>query len=421
MAELYGIKSAVKPSISQAPVSLGTELVFIGTTASNEKRFNPVRCTSRNDLMDAYGSDAITEGCSFHDIATYAFETLHLDHAWFINLGGLDLDEDDVSADDVKAAVDSISESYAKHQVVPNIVVLAYNNLHQTPNITANYAASVCLDIADHFKAQVLYDQTVASTDIEAITRSGIQTGQYRFKASAWASKEKNSSTGNSIACVGELILARYDDGTIATSIPMSVVAGCLRALQDSQNIAGIPYRSVGNLNCVGGVGYAVRTPGNSPVEVENTESINNTVTEQGFLIAKNKGGQRYCTWGDHTASFKVTVDDELYRFDSNVAMAYHLANRWILKWGNVIDNPMTLSLRNDIINEEQSYLDYLVSIGALVGNPKCEFRATDNTSDTLGQGQFYFTDTYTSAIPAKYLQMNLVWTSEGLNSYLED
>lgn len=416
MSESYGIQSVIKPSVAEAPVVIDTELVFIGNSATDNHRFEPVLCESLEDFTEKY--EALNIGCSLADAANYAFAYMNLDHAWFINIGEEGDADPDIELADAKAGIDALDDIYNNHGAVPNLVVLPANNMHKLPSEIVSYAKQKCSKLNDHFKAQVVYDNTVNKNNVAKNTRNGVETGTYKFDTSLLPSKE--TFEGGVISCIGEIILNREEYRTV----PMSIVVSCNRARQDAMNPGGVPCRSVGNLVCNGAVGYAVTFKDTSSyvnAEIDESKAIDDAMAENGFIIARNKGQRKYYTWGDHTAAVSEgSVDDELYRFDSNVAMAYHLANRWILKWGHVIDNPMTLSLRNDIINEEQNYLNYLVAVGALIGNPRCEFKSNDNTGDTLGKGQFYFTDTYTSAIPAKYLQLNLVWTSEGLASYLE-
>ena len=80
----------------------------------------------------------------------------------------------------------------------------------------------------------------------------------------------------------------------------------------------------------------------------------------------------------------------------------------------------MTLTLRNNILNYEQNQLNYCVSQGALIGDPKIEFRPDANTLNTLQQGQFYFTELATVTPPAKFIEMKLSFTSDGFKVYLE-
>ena len=232
------------------------------------------------------------------------------------------------------------------------------------------------------------------------------------------------NTDGCLIACWGNVILDEDADGVITKQIPASIVLSARRAEQDAKNINGVPYRSVGNLR-VSMKGLCVTIDvGDDEFEsakITCRQEYMSAIAENGIVSFVNKGANRWYTWGDHTAAVTAgSTEDETYRFDSTVAVLYHVLNRFIQKWGSVIDSPMSLRLRDCVISEEQDYLNGLKAMGCLVGDPKCEFRALDNTSDTIGQGQFYFVNIATVVPPAKYLELGIQYTDAGLSAYIE-
>ena len=80
----------------------------------------------------------------------------------------------------------------------------------------------------------------------------------------------------------------------------------------------------------------------------------------------------------------------------------------------------MSLRLRDCILADQQDYLNGLKALGCLVGDPLCEFRPVDNTSNTLGNGQFYFRNICTVVPPAKYVELGISYTEAGLSAYIE-
>ena len=217
------------------------------------------------------------------------------------------------------------------------------------------------------------------------------------------------------VAAWGDAILDRNSDGSIKKHIPASIILSVARAEQDALNPNNVPYRSVGNLR------VAIKGMCVESTECTCREDKMNEVVENGIVSFVNKGNNRWYTWGDHTAAVTAgSVDDETYSFDSTVAVLYHILNRFIAKWGNVIDSPMTLRLRDCILAEEQDYLNGLKALGCLVGDPRCEFRAIDNSTDTIGNGQFYFTSIATVVPPAKYVELGIAYTDAGLSAYIE-
>ena len=75
--------------------------------------------------------------------------------------------------------------------------------------------------------------------------------------------------------------------------------------------------------------------------------------------------------WGDHTAAYDYDGEYNAREiFDSNILMLFYITNSFQKEWGSTIDKPMTLALRDTILNREQEKLEMLVSKGALIGSP---------------------------------------------------
>ena len=412
MSELYGVQGRIGASIADTPVKVVTELVFIGITSSDEKVFTPIRASKKQDLIDNYGDvDLKTLG----ECAKYAFEDQRLDHAWFINLGGSGINsEADVAESDFDSALDAVDSIFLTKGVVPNLICLPY-----TYKYTFEAAKTACaraLAISEKFYAQVVFDQGLDATNIKTLP-SG-------YRLDETSTLDKDCAAYNGISCLGNVVWEKDEDYNVVKSTPLSIVCSVLRTVQDAKNQGEVPSRSVGNLDIPGCVGYSAVYQDTDYKEVYITqyESHNNEWTSRGFILARNKGGLQFTTWGDHTAAFAEPYSgDELHRFDSSVAMQFHEINRFCIKWGGIIDNPITLNVRNMIISSEQDYLNKLVSYGALIGNPVVEFRAIDNTNDTMLQGQFYFRGVTTTCIPLKFLDLNLVWTADGLKTLISE
>lgn len=132
-------------------------------------------------------------------------------------------------------------------------------------------------------------------------------------------------------------------------------------------------------------------------------------------------GNGLYHTWGDHPSIYAGgTVADEANRFDNNIRMLMMITNRFQLSHRFEIDNPMTLSMRNDIITYELDFLNSLKARGALVGSPVVEFRPDQNSTSDLQQGKFIWSIAATPTIPAKYIKAEVAYTSAGLSAYIE-
>ena len=401
MAELYGIKTLVLKGIAETPVSTSTCIVFFGgaygTSTDSDK---PMHCESYEDYLSVYHAGVEPTGhLLLDDAAEYALS--RIDGAWFVNCNS-EAATEEPSAASIKAALDpALAWICLNSSDVPNIVCVPRATdkslldelvVQCKGGINNTIHAQAFIDCAQDGKTQVVNGHPVPSA-IEVPIADGCVVA-------AW----------------GDAILDRGPGGVATKSIPASIVLAVARAEQDALNTNGVPYRSVGNLR------VAIKGMSVQSVECSCRQDKMNAVVENGIVSFVNKGNNRWYTWGDHTAAVTAgNVDDETYRFDSTVAVLYHILNRFVQKWGTVIDSPMSLRLRDCILYEEQDYLNGLKALGCLVGDPKCEFRPINNTSDTIGKGQFYFTNICTVVPPAKYVELRIAYTDAGLSAFIEE
>ena len=121
--------------------------------------------------------------------------------------------------------------------------------------------------------------------------------------------------------------------------------------------------------------------------------------------------------WGDHTAAF---VDGGNYQareiFDTNMLMLYYIVNSFQRDWGATIDQPMTVALRDTILNREQAKLDALVAVGALIGSPTVEVvegsTSAEGTDQLLVGFEWQIATTVTP--PLKSATMTVSYTDAG-------
>ena len=143
-----------------------------------------------------------------------------------------------------------------------------------------------------------------------------------------------------------------------------------------------------------------------------------NAMSADGVDCIRSRYGS-YITWGDHSSKFyNDSVEDERDRFENQMRMLQYICNWFVLTYGGIIDDGMTLQLRNDIILAVQTKLNTLVGIGALIGQPSCTFESEDNSKDEIAQGHFVFNIRVTGTIPVKYLVAKVRYTDQGLSVY---
>ena len=123
--------------------------------------------------------------------------------------------------------------------------------------------------------------------------------------------------------------------------------------------------------------------------------------------------------WGDHTAAYTHGGNHKNSEiFDVNMQMLFYIANSFQKEWGTTIDKPMTLSLRDTILNREQEKLDVLVAQGALIGAPAVEFLETNNSTDEVMNGNFRWDISATNTPPLKSATSVVSYSDAGFSVY---
>ena len=415
MAYKYGIKTDVKESISQAPVSTESCLVFFGNPYNSAAESGKaIRCNNYKEYLNKFHSGSTpTKELSLDIAAKLALSTV--DHVWIVNCASSG-STTEVANNKIQNALEPALNSIVLNSSErPNIICIPALNERGATNradLLAELARLCHGGICGRYSAFALVDVDQSDSQVDS---NGNADAEHITKV---------CTDGYIKNCWGYTILERDEDGAPSAMCNASIIGAIKLAEQDGRNTGGVPYRSLGNLLCNNVKGLCIRYVSSDQTHTEEINGVQDNITEvvkKGIDSFINSGNSQWRTWGDHTSAFiDGGVFDELYRFDSTVRVMIHLANRFIDKWQNVIDSPMTLQLRNDILAEETNYLNYCLSIGALIGDPVCEFKPTENITDTLQQGQFYFTNIYTVVIPAKFVQMNLQWTNAGLSAYIE-
>lgn len=405
MSERYGIKTRVLVGDASTPVSASTCVVYFGTAYNSNTQYGvPQHIYKYSDYLTTYhNSIEPTNHLTLDDCAEYALSVI--DNAWFVNCASTAATEE-VAASAITAVLEeALAYICLNSSDVPNIVCIPAQN---DATLLAALVGQCNGGINNVMHAQGFVDCAQDTTQIDS-SGNPVSTNI-----------ETPVTSGSILSAWGNVIISESSAGVVTKSIPLSIVLSATRAAQDASNTNNVPYRSIGNIriSCKG-----LCTVVDSTITKCSCKQYKmNDVVENGIISLVNKGNNVWYTWGDHTSAVTAgAVDDETYRFDSTVAVLYHILNRFVGKWQSTIDDPMTLMIRNCIINEEQDYLNGLLAIGSLVGHPKCEFKAIDNTSDTIGLGQFYFTNIATFTPPTKYLELAMQYTDSGLSAYIEE
>lgn len=126
--------------------------------------------------------------------------------------------------------------------------------------------------------------------------------------------------------------------------------------------------------------------------------------------------------WGGHTGAYTFgNTTDAAQIFDTNTMMTNHIINSFQLEWGDRTDKPMTLQLKDEILNREQDKLDGYVAMGALIGSPVVEFIPSENKTLDIMNGDFRFTHLITPTPQMKSVTATVSYTADGFSVYTQE
>lgn len=428
--ELYGTYAQLLSSQGRSPVSSETNVVFIGAAKCDDGKGGylgvadtPVYLTSEKDYSDIFGG-SVGDGWSLSEAVEAAFRVCNLRGIWVINVNHEDNGAAEFSTESsvtaanllgdasLETGVYAIQKLYPENGKIANIA--CYPVYHVTQSITKDdLLAALKANLTKtngHWDGILTYD----------ITENANQLNASNIAVPANVVSAKDLQDERAIASWGKVITS-LSSGTVSRAISGAAVKACLYAQTDALQSGKLPSRSIGNIYLSGCLGFCIAPSGTYSAPISMSEASATQLSADGITTYLNRGGGRYFTWGDHTSAFAAgSIADERGRFDSNIRMLFHITNRFQQVWADAIDTQMTLSMRNDILHEENEYLGLCVGYGGLIGNPKCVF-SEDNTGDSAQKGEFYFKSLATVTPPLKYAELDLAFTSDGFSVYLTE
>lgn len=176
----------------------------------------------------------------------------------------------------------------------------------------------------------------------------------------------------------------------------------------------GIPFETASNKAVPGVKQYFGTGSPNAGFDKETANALN----ENGIRTIVPYNGS-LVLWGGHTGAYTYgATSDALQIFDTNVRMVGYVINSFQREWGNRIDEPMTVQLKDEILNREQDKLDALVARGALIGNPTISFFASENLTTDMMNGDFTFDHLVTPTPQLKSATATVSYTDAGFSVY---
>jgi hypothetical protein len=296
-----------------------------------------------------------------------------------------------VNADGTSTGLAAIKQLYPKYNAVPNLI--AVPGWSDTPAVyTAMVAASQ--KINGHWEAFVIADIPANSTvDTIAKAKAWQTTNGYTSERSkvCWPKKIDGSGKVYHLSTTCAATMLRVD--LSHESVPME-------SPSNKEIMATGQY-----------FGAGVSNPGYDQVEVNDLNEVG--ITSLCFWDG------RWVLWGPHTAAYKFgTSMDPRGIFDVNFRMLEFITNGFLRRRGVEIDGPMTLGLKDSIINAEQEELDRLVGLGAIIGDPSVEFLESANSTNDIVQGDFVFDIQFTNTPPFKSGTARVCYTDDGFAAY---
>lgn len=396
--EMYGSESILIESQGFVGVSTNTNLVFIGSAPKGTLN-EAVTVTSLTDASTKLGL-ALGDGYNLSEALEAAFSIAGISKVTCIPISNAkELNKSDYLGD---AALGT--GIYAYEEMLRNAP--SATNLVCLPSVTdgeiLQAMLALCKNADGLYASYMVYDLPLTDSELNA--------SNYVVPASIV--KNKTISDMYSTAVWGQIRTSAGHD------ISGAAVRAALMAKADANY--GVPARVGGNIE-VPAIQGVVGLKDEEKVIAKIPRSSANELSADGICTVRRRGSV-YVTWGDHTSAFAGgTVTDELARFENRIRMNAMLKNRWVMKYESIIDSPLTLQMRNDVINAEQDYLNGLVATGALIGEPKCEFIAESNPIDDIVQGNFTWNIVVTETNPLKYMLARIAFSVAGLSFYTQE
>ena len=396
--ENYGSEAILIESQGFAGISTNTNLVFIGSAPKGTLN-EAVTVTSLTDASTKLGL-ALGDGYNLSEALEAAFSIAGINKVTCIPVSNAqELAKSDYLGD---AALGT--GIYAYEEMLRNAP--SATNLVCLPSVTDGEILAAMLALCKNadglYASYLVYDLPLTDSELNASN----------YVVPATIVKNKAISDMYSTAVWGQIRTSAGHD------ISGAAVRASLMAKADANY--GVPARVGGNIE-VPAIQGVVGLKGEEKVIAKIPRSSANELSADGICTVRRRGSV-YVTWGDHTSAFAGgNVTDELGRFENRIRMNTMLKNRWVMKYESIIDSPLTLQMRNDIINAEQDYLNGLVAIGALIGEPKCEFMAVSNPIENIVQGNFTWNITVTETNPLKYMLARIAFSVAGLSFYTQE
>lgn len=324
-----------------------------------------------------------------------------------INVTFYEIDTANITADSIIGGVTAGGEYTGL-----GALKLLYQEQYQVCNLLAapgwshapkvyNALISAAQKINGHWDAFVLAD--IPLTDSESAAVDTIQKAIDWKKANGYTNERSKVCWPQTVDNAGQI----FHLSTLAT----------VELMRADFSHDSVPMETCGNKEIQGIKQYFGATSKNRGFDQQDA----NDLTSNGIMTIISWGGN-WVLWGDHTAAYTYGADvDARAIFDVNMRMLFHITNSFQREWSPTIDSPMTLQLRDRILNREQEKLDALVARGALIGDPTVLFLESENSTTDMMNGDFRWDIAATPTPPLKSATVYVAYTDAGFSAYFSD
>ena len=140
-----------------------------------------------------------------------------------------------------------------------------------------------------------------------------------------------------------------------------------------------------------------------------------NVLNGQGIVTVTNFNGWK--AWGNRTSAYPTNTDPK-DAWISVRRMFDFIKARLVLGFWSTIDEPIMRRTIDSVVNSANTYLNGLVSAGALLGG-RVEFNEADNSEADIMDGKLYFRCWITPPSPAEQINFTLEYDSSYLSNVL--
>ena len=150
-----------------------------------------------------------------------------------------------------------------------------------------------------------------------------------------------------------------------------------------------------------------------------NDSIINKYLNKYGIASACFSSG-RWVLWGCHSADFNPDNATEINVAETNLMMLYYVSNDFQNRRSRDVDKPVSINDIKAIASEEQTRIDALLSVHALLEGSRVRLNASADAKSDIVNGDFSFIFDLTPTPIARSLKAYVNWTDEGFTTYFE-